>query len=78
MSPILLDIICDTFNTDGPALSDDLDIRDLEEWDSLTHMLFITSLEKQFAIQLSGDDIVEMQTISNIRQILRDNHNIDT
>lgn len=78
MNSTLMETICDIFNETEQSLHDDLDIRDLDEWDSMAHMLFITRLEQKFAIQLSGDDIVAMQTIADIRHILASNYGIDT
>lgn len=78
MHPTLLEILCDTFNAAEQQFCDDLDIRDLDDWDSLTHMLFITNLEQKFTIRLSGDDIVAMRTIADIRRILKNQHDIAT
>lgn len=72
----LLDIIRDAFAADGEALNEDLDLRGLPGWDSMAHMLFITRLEGEFQVELTGDEIVEMQSIGRIRQILRDNHGL--
>jgi len=52
------------------ALSDDLMLRDLEMWDSLMHMELIASFEQCFAIELSFDEIVAMQSVGEIRRIL--------
>lgn len=76
MTSSLHTIIKETFNCDGDALQDDLDLRDLSGWDSLNHMTFIMTIEKEFEIELSGDDIADMVTLSNIRRILETNHNI--
>lgn len=76
MNPILLAIIKETFNCDGDAIQDDLDLRDLAGWDSLNHMTFIMTIEKEYGIELSGDDIADMVTLGNIRRILETNHDI--
>jgi len=73
----LLDIIRDAFAADGEALDDDRDLRALPGWDSMAHMLFITRLEGEFQIELTGDEIVEMQSVGRIRTILRDNHGLE-
>ena len=46
-------------------------MKDLEAWDSLKHMELIVSLENKFGIELSFDEIVAMQTVSEIKQVLR-------
>ena len=44
--------------------------KDLETWDSLTHMNFIITLEQEFNVDLTSDEIVEMQTYSSTKLIL--------
>lgn len=73
----LLDIIRDAFAADGEALGDELDLRSLPGWDSMAHMLFITRLEGEYKIELTGDEIVEMQSVGRIKQILRENHSVE-
>lgn len=73
----LLDIIRDAFAADGEVLGDDLDLRSLSGWDSMAHMLFITRLEGEYQIELTGDEIVEMQSVGRIKQILHTNHSVE-
>ena len=42
----------------------------LGEWDSMTHMFFITKLEETYTIELTGDEIVDMQTVGDIKKII--------
>jgi acyl carrier protein len=77
MTANLLDIIRDAFSADGLALPDDMDLRSLEGWDSMAHMLFITKLEGEYGIELTGDEIVDMQSVGRIRQILKTNHALE-
>lgn len=39
-------------------------------WDSLSHMEIITTIEKEFSIVLTGDDIIEMTSMHNIKKII--------
>ena len=66
----LCQIIREVFNVDQDSVDDNLRLLDLETWDSLNHMLFITRIEKEFGIELSGDDIADMQTVAQIKAIL--------
>jgi len=66
----LLALVRDVFNVDSVELTDELAFADLETWDSLTHMVFITRLESAFAIELSGDEIADMRTISDLKTIV--------
>jgi acyl carrier protein len=45
-------------------------MEDVGNWDSLTHMDLIASLEETFSIQLSMDEIMEMRDIKTIKRII--------
>jgi acyl carrier protein len=52
-------------------ITDDLTMKDVESWDSLKHMELIVSVENTYGIELSFDEIVAMQTVSEIKRVLR-------
>lgn len=76
MTTRLLQILREAFAVEA-VVSDDLELRAMDGWDSMQHMIFITKLESEYGIELTGDEIVEMQTVGRIREILRDNHGLD-
>lgn len=41
-------------------------------WDSLAHLALVTELEREFAIQLGPDEVMEMVNVRIIDEILRD------
>lgn len=51
--------------------SDDLKPGDIEEWDSMGHMLLIMELEKEFGVTFEYDDILEMDSVGKICTILK-------
>ncbi len=51
-------------------ISDELSMKDIESWDSLTHMDLIAELESHFTIELTMDEITEMVSVKAIRKIL--------
>ena len=53
-------------------LKDGLTMQDLESWDSLKHMDLITSIEKDFDIQFSMDEILIMTEIKTIKKIVNE------
>ena len=54
------------------TITEDLAMKNVVEWDSLKHMELIVSLEQSFGIELSFDDIVAMQSVGEIKRVLRD------
>lgn len=63
-------ILKDSFNINDSEMNDDAKLSGYGEWDSMTHMFFITKLEEQYEIELTGDEIADMQTIADIKKII--------
>ena len=53
-------------------VGDDLAMKDIDAWDSLVHMQLVLSLEQNFDIQLTFDEIVAMQSVREIKRVLSD------
>jgi acyl carrier protein len=66
------EVLSSVFRMKEESLNDDLTMSDIEKWDSLTHMDLITSIEENFDIELSMDEIMEMQDIKTIKKIVSD------
>ena len=62
-------IIKDTFKID--EIKDEMSPDDIEQWDSITHMDLCSKFEDAFEISLDVEDIAEMETIGQIKVILR-------
>lgn len=66
----LYKILQESFNAKESQLTDNTRLLSLDEWDSLTHMFFITKLESSYAIELTGDEIANMQTIGDVKEVI--------
>lgn len=66
----LEDILKDSFNVSGEELKDDVRLMSYGEWDSMNHMFFITKLEEGYSIELTGDEIADMQTVGEVKKII--------
>ena len=53
-------------------ITDDLTMKNVDAWDSLKHMELIVALEQSFDVQLSFDEIVAMQSVREIKRVLRE------
>ena len=63
-------IISESFNVKKEIITDNLIVLNLPEWDSMGHMLFITKLEEYYKIELTGDEIASMKSVSDIKNII--------
>ena len=63
-------LLADVLQIPAEQINDDLAMKDLDAWDSLKHMELIVALEQQFDVQLTFDEIVAMQSVSEIRRVL--------
>lgn len=68
------DLIKKTFEIE--QINDDLSPDSVESWDSITHMDLCAKFEETFDISLDVEDIAEMETIGQIKEILR-KYNVD-
>jgi len=58
------------FSVPSDSINDQVQLRDISTWDSMTHMVLIYNLEAEFNIQLTGDEIAEIQTVGDARRFL--------
>lgn len=64
------EILSRVFRLKLEDINDTLTIAEVETWDSLSHMDLITSIEEEFNIELTMDEIVEMRDVSKIKEIV--------
>ncbi len=63
---IVGEIMCDVFDLDELDYSDSLSAEDIEEWDSLSHISFMVSVEKRFGIRFTSAEIADLQTVGEL------------
>ncbi len=59
------------FEVETEKLNEDFTFKDIEKWDSLTHLTLITTLEETFEIMLDTDDILHYGSFENGINILK-------
>jgi acyl carrier protein len=69
----LKQIIADFFGEDIKNISENTSQNNIEKWDSL---LSINEIEKEYNITISSDDIIEINSVLDIRNILK-KHNLE-
>lgn len=65
-------LMADLFDLRREDIGDGLAMRDTDGWDSLRHMEFVMSIERAFDVELSFDEIIAMQTVSDVKRVLKE------
>ncbi|MBR6666087.1 MAG: acyl carrier protein [Lachnospiraceae bacterium] len=63
----VLELMAEVLQVPADIITEDTTMDDLEEWDSLTHVMLIGELEIQLGISISLDEAVE---ITNVKELL--------
>ena len=71
MSDRLVDLFASTLSIDPKLLSEDSSPENIDAWDSVTNMMLVATIEEEFGIELTSDEIVQMSTVGNARKILQ-------
>ena len=62
---------------DESKVSDEMSRKTVKEWDSMAHLMLVTEIETAFEVTLDDDDIMEIQTVADIKKTLQ-KHGITT
>lgn len=53
-------------------VNDDISRKNAESWDSLAHLMLINEIEAAFEVSFTDDDIVEINTVGELKRKLRE------
>lgn len=56
----------EVFNDNNIVLNDEMTAKDVENWDSLTHMLMITKVEETFGIKFKLKELNKLKMVSDL------------
>lgn len=59
-------IFHEVFNDNNIVLSDEMTAKDVENWDSLTHMLMITKVEEVFGIKFKLKELNKLKMVGDL------------
>ena len=71
MDEKLKDIISKVLLINGPKINDGMSRKSVKEWDSMAHLMLVTEIESAFDITMDDDDIMEIQTVGDIKNALK-------
>tara|TARA_Y100000815_G_scaffold233710_1_gene225341 strand:+ start:203 stop:442 length:240 start_codon:yes stop_codon:yes gene_type:complete len=77
MSEKLYNIISKVFSVPISEINDESSPETIESWDSFLGLVLIDELESNFNVQFSLSEIVDIKTIKQIKNILK-NHGVDS
>ncbi len=63
-------IVQELFNIKEEAIRDELSSKDIPNWDSMNYLLFVAELEKNFNISFTMDEVMNAQTLGDLRKLV--------
>lgn len=64
-------VLMDTFNLDIDSISNDLNVLNVDAWDSMGQMQLATAIEENFGITLDEEDILYLTSYKDGLDILK-------
>ena len=62
----LQEVFADVFGLDAVALTTETSAKDIENWDSVNHVMLITAVEKKFSIRFKSREIAKFNRVGDI------------
>ena len=70
MDSKLREILANALDIEPEELDDNASQKNISEWDSFALMAMVAALEEEFKIDLTLEEIIEMQSLQKIKQVL--------
>ena len=67
----LKEIFAKVFLIDEDDIDDKLSRKDVEEWDSMGHLMLISEVESAFGVFINDEDITKIKTVGDVKEVLR-------
>jgi acyl carrier protein len=58
-------VFCKVFKDETIVISDETTAKDIEKWDSLTHLILISSTESEFGIKFKLKELIAMKNVGD-------------
>jgi acyl carrier protein len=63
---VLQDVFRQVFDDDTLAVTADTSRNDVADWDSVAHVKIVLSLEEEFAVRFTEDEVSSAQTVGDL------------
>ncbi len=67
----VIEVVTDIFEIDESEVADQLTPDMVDMWDSLSQLRLVTSIEQEFDIQFSMEEIESIDTIGRLKELVR-------
>ena len=67
----LAEVFQDVFDDDSIEVTPELTAKDVDGWDSLTHIRLILTVEKAFKIKFSTSEIGKLENVGELVKLIR-------
>jgi acyl carrier protein len=64
-------LIANTLDVDLDEMTDNVEIGDLDSWDSIHQLMIVSGLEEKYGIHFSEDDIFDMTSVGTIIEVTK-------
>lgn len=64
------DVMGDVFDIDDLHITEATTAEDLEEWDSLSHIRFMITLERLFGFKFLNEEIAELKNVGDLVTVI--------
>lgn len=64
-------IFRETLDNDELVLTETTTAKDVEGWDSITHVLIVVAVEKKFRVKFTASEIQQLQNVGQLAALVR-------
>ncbi len=65
------DLMVDVFDVDDLDITPATSADDIEEWDSLSHIRLMISIERAFKVKFLNEEIAELKNVGELVQVIQ-------
>ena len=67
----LTEVFQETFDDPGLEISDSMTAADVDEWDSLQHIVLVLAVEREFRIRLNPAEVGKLENVGRMIDLLQ-------
>ncbi len=67
----IADVMVDVFDVDADDVSETTSAADIDEWDSLSHIRFVITLERLFKIKFLNEEIADLKNVGDLARVIQ-------